>query len=263
MSRQNYYKQRRARDSRQVDEDLVVALVDRERRLQPRLGGRKLHGLLSGELAEAGVNIGRDRFFELLKRRGLLVEPLPPRTVRTTDSRHNLPLFRNLIRDLEPTAPNQIWVSDITYIRTDEGFEYLTLIMDLHSRKIVGHQCGENSDAEANIVALSRAIADLPADRYPIHHSDRGCQYCCHDYVESLTNRGLPISMTEENHCYENAHAERLNGILKQEYGLGGHFGSRLHARRAADQAVWIYNHRRPHGSLGDRMPADVHASAA
>lgn len=263
MTRQNYYKRRRARSKRQVDEDLVVALVVRERRLQPRLGGKKLHGLLNGELAEAGVVIGRDRFFEVLKRRKLLVDPLPPKSTKTTNSRHNLPLFRNLIRDLEPTAPNQIWVSDITYIRTDVGFEFLTLIMDLYSRKIVGYHCGENADAEANLVALNRALEDLPGDRYPIHHSDRGCQYCCHDFVQALRHRGLPISMTEENHCYENAHAERLNGIVKQEHGLGANFGSRLHARRAVDQAVWIYNHRRPHGSIGNHVPADVHARAA
>ena len=263
MSRQNYYKQRRARDRRQVDEELMVSLVARERRLQPRLGVRKLHGLLSEELIDAGIEIGRDRFFKVLRDHDMLVKPLPPRSHRTTDSRHSLPLFRNLIQNLEPTGPDQIWVSDITYIRTLEGFEYLSLIMDLYSRKIVGYQCGESLDAEANLVALNRALADLPPDRYPIHHSDRGCQYCCHEYVQALKNRHLPVSMTEENHCYENAHAERLNGILKQEHGLGWTFGSRRQARRAVDQAVWIYNNRRPHGSLHNRMPARVHTQAA
>ena len=263
MSRQNYYKQRTTRVRRQVDEELVVALVARERRLQPRLGGKKLYGLLSEELGTAGIEIGRDRFFGVLRDHDMLVKPLPPRSYRTTDSRHNLPLFRNLIRDLEPTGPNQIWVSDITYVRTDEGFEFLTLIMDLYSRKIVGCQCGENLDAEANLIALNRALEDLPADRYPIHHSDRGCQYCCHEYVHVLQSRDLPVSMTEENHCYENAHAERLNGILKQEYGLGRTFGTREQARRAADQGVWLYNNRRPHGSLKNRMPVQVHKQAA
>ncbi len=246
-----------------MDEELVVSLVARERRLQPRLGGRKLHGLLSGELAEAGIEIGRDRFFEVLRDHDMLVKPLPPRSHRTTDSRHNLPLFRNLIRNLEATGPHQIWVSDITYIRTDEGFEYLTLIMDLYSRKIVGYQCSESLDAEANLIALKRALEDLPTNRYPIHHSDRGCQYCCHEYVKVLTDRDLSVSMTEENHCYENAHAERLNGILKQEHGLGQTSRTRKQARRAADEAVWIYNNRRPHGSLNNQMPARVHAKAA
>ena len=263
MTRQNYYKQRKTRRRRQVDEDLVVSLVSRERRLQPRLGTRKLYGLLTDELAKAGVEIGRDRFFEVLRKRDLLVKPLPRSSCRTTDSRHNLPLFRNLIRELEPTAPNQIWVSDITYIRTDEGFEYLTLIMDLYSRKIVGYQCGESIDAEANLLALNRALAELPTGRYPIHHSDRGCQYCCHEYVAVLRSHDLPVSMTEDNHCSENAHAERLNGILKQEYALGVTFNTRELARRAVDQAVWLYNNRRPHGSLDDKFPSSVHTRAA
>lgn len=263
MTRQNYYKQRQTRRRRQVDEELVVALVSRERRQQPRIGGKKLHGLLSEELSEVGVEIGRDRFFDVLRDHDMLVKPLPPASHRTTDSRHSLPVFQNLIRNLEPTGPHQIWVSDITYIRTLEGFEYLTLIMDLYSRKIVGYQCGENLDAASNLVALHRALQDLPANQYPIHHSDRGCQYCCHEYVEVLQARDLPVSMTEENHCYENAYAERLNGILKQEFGLGWTLNTRTRARRAVDQAVWIYNNRRPHGSLNNQLPARVHTKAA
>jgi transposase InsO family protein len=263
MTRQNYYKQRRERDRRQVDEELVVALVARERRSQPRLGVRKLHDLLGEELSRIGIEIGRDRLFKVMRGHDMLVKPLPRKTYRTTDSRHNLPLYGNLIRDLEPTGPNQIWVGDITYIRTEVGFEHLSLIMDLYSRKIVGYQCGEDLSAEATLIALNRALDDLPTDRYPIHHSDRGCQYCCHEYVDVLQSRGLPVSMTEENHCYENAHAERLNGILKQEYGLGGTFGTRRQARRAVDQAVWIYNNRRPHGSLHNQMPERVHTRAA
>jgi len=263
MTRQNFYKQRKQRGRQEVDEGLVVELVRRERRLQPRLGGRKLYDLLRSELAGGGVEVGRDRFFEVLRHHDLLVPPLDRRTCRTTLSRHNLPLFCNLLRDLEPTAPNQVWVSDATYIRTNEGFEYLTLIMDRHSRKIVGYSCGDTLDAEANLVALRRALAELPDNQYPIHHSDRGCQYCCHEYVDVLQSRHLPISMTEENHCYENSHAERLNGILKQEYALGVTFGNRQQARRAVDQAVWLYNNRRPHGSLQNRIPATVHAQAA
>lgn len=262
MSRQNYYKQKRERSRQQVDEGHIVELVRRERRLQPRLGGKKLHGILRRELEESGVEIGRDRFFEVLRGHDLLVQPLP-RAPHRTNSRHSLPVFRNLIVNLEVSGPNQVWVSDITYIRTSEGFEYLKLIMDLYSRKIVGYQCSEAIDSAANIVALRRALKDLPDDRHPIHHSDRGCQYCSHEYVEVLKDRQLPVSMTEENHCYENAHAERLNGILKQEYALGINFRTRAQARQAVDQAVWLYNYRRPHNSLNDRMPAEVHAQAA
>jgi len=219
--------------------------------------------MLKKELEEAGVVIGRDRFFEVLRAHELLVPRLPSKRCRTTVSGHNLPVFHNLIKDREATGPNQIWVSDITYIRTEEDFEYLNLIMDRFSRKIVGYYCSENLNAVASLVALKRALKDLPENRYPIHHSDRGCQYCSHEYVEVLTGRGLSVSMTEENHCAENSHAERLNGIVKQEYGLGGTFGTRLQARRAVEQAVRKYNNRRPHGSLKGRLPASVHAQAA
>lgn len=262
MTRQNYYKQRRARKRRDVDEGLIVDLVKRERKQQPRLGGRKLHRKLSDELVEAGVEIGRDRMFEVLRNNDLLVPPLP-RSPRTTDSRHSLPVFRNLIADVDPTGPNQIWVADITYLWTWEGYEYLTLIMDLWSRKIVGCSCSEELTAKASIEALKRAIADLPDDAFPTHHSDKGCQFCSHEYVQELNSRGLTVSMTEVNHCAENAHAERLNGIVKQEYNLGNMFLTREHARRAADQAVWLYNNCRPHMTLDYRFPAEVHAMAA
>lgn len=262
MSRQNYYKQRTARGRKAVDEDLVVQLVRRERQQQSRLGVRKLHHMLSDDLREAGVEVGRDRMFEILRSRDLLVEPLP-KSPRTTNSRHSLPVFRNLIAELETTKPNQIWVSDLTYIRTLEGFEYLSLNMDLYSRNIVGFHCGEDLSTAGCLAALDRALADLPEGSYPIHHSDRGCQYCSHDYVQRLTDHCLSPSMTEENHCAENATAERLNGILKQEYGLGWTFRTRAQARAAVEQAVWLYNNRRPHTSLGLKTPAQAHGRAA
>ena len=262
MTRQNYYKQRKRRKQLEIDENLIVSLVRRERQLQPRLGCRKVHGLLNDELSEAGVEVGRDRMFEVLRNHGMLIQPLP-KSPRTTYSNHSLPVFRNLIFELKATGPNQIWVSDVTYIRTWEGFEYLTLITDLHSHKIVGHFCGESLDAEESLKALDQALAELPDDRDPIHHSDRGSQFCSHKYVGRLQERGLPVSMTELNHCAENSVAERLNGILKQEYGLGRTFLSREQARRAVDEAVWLYNNRRPHMSLQNRIPSNVHRQAA
>jgi putative transposase len=262
MTRQNYYKQRRRRRRREVDESLIIALVRRERQQQPRLGCRKLHRHLRQQFRDAGIQVGRDRIFEVLRHHGMLVRPLPKKP-RTTFSRHSLPVYRNLISELEATAPNQIWVSDVTYIRTWEGFEYLTLIMDLHSHKIVGYHCGESLDTDASMKALDQAIAELPDDRYPIHHSDRGSQYCSHKYVGRLNDRHLPVSMTEQNHCAENSTAERLNGILKQEYGLGRTFLSRQQVRRAVDEAVWLYNHRRPHMTLDYQYPAKVHELAA
>jgi len=262
MSRQNYYKRRTARGRKAIDEDLVVQLVKRERQQHTRVGVRKLHHMLSDDLREAGVEVGRDRMFEILRSRDLLVEPLP-KSPRTTNSRHSLPVFRNLIAELETTGPNQIWVSDLTYIRTLEGFEYLSLNMDLHSRKIVGFHCGDDLSATGCLEALDKALADLPEWCNPIHHSDRGCQYCSHDYVQRLTDHGFSPSMTEENHCAENATAERLNGILKQEYGLGWIFLTRAQARAAVEQAVWLYNNRRPHTSLQLKTPAQVHGKAA
>jgi len=262
MTKQNYYKHRHQREAQRIDEDLVLALVRGERRDQPRIGGRKLYKLLKPEFEKAGVKIGRDRVFAVLRKHDLLVQPLP-KAPRTTDSRHCLPVCRNLIRKLEPTAPNQIWVSDITYVRIKHGFVYLSLIMDRYSRKIVAHHCSASLEAVGCIKALDQALADLPANRYPIHHSDRGCQYCCHEYIDRLIGRDLPVSMTEDNHCYENAHAERVNGILKQEYGLHMTFRDIEQVRRVVAQAVWLYNNRRPHMSLQYRVPAVVHQQAA
>lgn len=262
MSRANWYKVRKRRELGRVDEQLVIAQVKQERQLHPRMGGRKLHVVLGPELRDAGAWIGRDRFFEVLRRNDLLVEPLP-KSCKTTDSRHALPIFHNLVKDAEPTEPNQIWVSDITYIRIEGSFVYLSLIMDRYSRKIVGFHCGDSLETLGCVHALEKALDDLPSDSCPIHHSDRGCQYCCHEYVERLDDRGLAISMTEENHCAENAHAERLNGILKQEYWLRITFRDIEQARQAVHQAVWLYNNRRPHTNLKMKTPAQIHKQAA
>lgn len=262
MSRQNYYAVRVDRHRRQIDEDLIVELVKQQRREQPRIGARKLLYLLEPELAVAGVQIGRDRFFEVLEKHGLLVKRKRS-WPKTTNSRHSLPVFRNLLTEREPTAPNQVWVSDLTYIRTDEGFLYAAVIMDLFSRLIVGYHIGDSLESEGCVQALEVALRDLPIDRFPIHHSDRGCQYCCHRYVGRLRDRGLSISMTEQNHCYENAHAERVIGILKQEYEIDATFKTKHQATTAFVQAIDLYNHRRPHLSLEYRTPAQVHARAA
>lgn len=262
MSRQNYYACRRTRQRRAADEALIVELVRRERRSQARIGGRKLRCLLQNEFREHGLQIGRDRFFAVLRGSEMLVERKAAKA-RTTNSRHSLPVFRNLLAGMQLDGPNQAWVSDITYIRTDEGFLYAALITDAYSRKIVGAHIGDSLEAEGCLMALNEALRQLPKDKRPIHHSDRGCQYCCHAYVERLQSKGLPISMTEVLHCYENALAERVNGILKQEYEMDRTFRRKSHAKAAFRQAVELYNHRRPHLSLDYRFPAQVHAPAA
>jgi len=259
MSRQNYYAQRCQRQARQVDSHLVVELVKAERRVQPRLGARKLRVLLEPQLTKAGVKMGRDRFFDLLRQAELLIEPLPREYVRTTDSYHCLPVFGNKIKELEVSGPNQVWVGDLTYVRTEEDFLYLALLTDRYSRKIVGYHCGDTLEAVGCVKALEMALESLPAGAKPIHHSDQGTQYCCHEYVNRLVDRGLEVSMTESNHCAENALAERMNGILKSEYGLARLFKDKRTARLAVAQAVEIYNRRRPHSALDYQVPEQVH----
>jgi len=262
MSRQNYYRQHRRRQRRQIEEEVVVELVQAERQLQPQLGGRKLLKRIRCKLQEAGIEIGRDRFFELLRERKLLIKRVR-RGKRTTDSRHGFRVYTNHYKDLEVTAVHQAWVADITYLRTEEGFLYLSQISDASTRKIIGYEASDRLEAEGCLVSLERALRQLPEGKRPLHHSDRGIQYCCLAYTLKLKQRKLSISMTEENHCYENAQAERLNGILKQEYGLGACFRTKAEARQAVDQAVWLYNELRPHLSLNYRTPSEVHAKAA
>ena len=261
MSRQNYYHQRRVRERAQVEEGLVLELVRQERSRQPRLGGRKLWWLIQGELRAAEVVLGRDRFFAVLRRHELLI--VRRRSgCRTTQSGHGFRVYVNLAKALVLRGPHQLWVSDITYLRTLEGFVYLALVMDGWSRKIVGHDCSDSLEAEGARRALRMALGQLPAGAGAMHHSDRGVQYCCGEYIQMLEAAGLAISMTQENHCYENAKAERLNGILKQEYGLDETLASKAQAVAMVTQAVGLYNAHRPHTALGYACPAQVHATA-
>ena len=262
MTRQNYYGRRRHRQRRKIDAELVVQRVLAERREQPSLGTRKLHVLLQRDLKAAGVKLGRDRLFEVLREKGLLVKRYRSEFPATTDSTHYLPTFGNRFKGLEITRPHQAWVGDLTYVRTDEGYLYLSLLTDAYSRKIVGYHCADTLESTGCLEALQRALAGLPPQAKPIHHTDRGIQYCCHQYVNCLQSHGLEISMTEKNHCAENAMAERMNGILKAEYGVGRKFPTKALARRAVEQSVQLYNTRRPHTALGYRFPEEVHTLA-
>lgn len=263
MSRQNYYARRQHREARQADTEMLLGMVRAERQVQPRLGARKLLVVLADDMAAAGVDLGRDRFFKLLREANLLLAPLPGEYPRTTNSYHCLPVFKNLVQDLEVTQPNEVWVSDLTYLRTGEGFLYLALVTDCYSRKIVGYHCSDTLEAVGCLKALALALRDKPAWAKPIHHSDQGTQYCCHEYVNTLTEHGLQVSMTERNHCAENALAERMNGILKSEYGLGQTVPSKAQARALVEQAVHLYNTCRPHLSLAMQTPAEVYSQAA
>ena len=157
---------------------------------------------------------------------------------------------------------NQIWAADITYLRTENGFVYLSLLTDMYSRKIVGWSLSGSLSIEGCVSALKQALRANRLHKPLIHHSDRGIQYCSNDYVKILNSNKIQISMTEENHCYENAMAERVNGILKDEYLLDRTFKDFAQAEKGCREAVMLYNTRRPHRSLGFRLPEEVHTAA-
>lgn len=262
-SRNAFYQTKVVRQRKSVDADFVVELVQNLRQMHPRAGTRKLMHYLQDDFNKADIAIGRDRLNEILRERTLLVERRRSQTPRTTRFDSSLPLAHNLIKDLQPSAPNEVWVGDITYIRTLEGFLYLSLLTDMVSRKIVGYDICESLETEGCLNALGMARKDLYKGEHPIHHSDRGCQYGSHAYRKALQEAGMPCSMTEEFHCYENALAERVNGILKQEYFLDVCFATKEAARSAVIQTVDIYNNHRIHEALGYRTPASVHRRAA
>jgi len=259
MTAQNYYARRKARSRREVDVALLVELVHWQRREQPRLGGRKLYHLIGPELKAAGVKMGRDRVFEELAKAGLLVARKRSQWPKTTSFNPNLPVFKNLIKDWVVTGRNQVWVADITYIRTGERFLYLALVTDRWSRKIVGFELAKTLEGEVSLRALNMGLKSLEKKEKPIHHSDRGCQYASHAFVQRVEQAGLRMSMTEKNHSAENAMAERVNGILKQEYWLDMNFDNYRQAQQACAHSIMLYNTRRPHSALGMRTPEEVH----
>lgn len=259
ITRQAFYKSIKRIEAKELKESMVVEFVQEKRRELPRLGGRKLYHLLKDELSQIG-KIGRDKFFEILGRNGLLVEPKKSYT-RTTNSFHRFHKWKNQIKDLLVTRPNQIWVSDITYIRTLRGFVYLFLITDLYSRKIVGWCLSRSLSIEGGLKALKMAFCSRKDKcNSLIHHSDRGIQYCSKDYVKTLQKANIGISMTEENHCYENAVAERVNGILKSEFYLDATFSNFAQALATVGSGIKNYNEKRPHWSLGLQTPSQVYS---
>jgi putative transposase len=230
----------------------------RYRKLQKRIGTRKLFGQMSTFLTQQGFQIGRDAMFDLLSERGLLVRKRRRSGCITTFSKHRFKKYPNIIRDFIPIAPNQLWVSDITYIHLENGFAYLSLITDAYSRKIVGFYLSKDLSAKGPLNALKMAIKTNDVITGLIHHSDRGVQYCCDSYVKLLTDEKIKISMTENGDPLENAIAERVNGILKQEL-LEEVFPDFVTASNNVAIACSTYNHLRPHGSIDDLKPAEAH----
>lgn len=236
----------------------MLQLVWKERKLMPRTGGRKLLLHIQPHLP-AELYLGRDSFFEFLREQGLLIRKRRYRA-RTTYSNHWLHKYPNLIREFVPEKAHQLWVSDITYIETKEGFGYLNLITDAYSRKIIGWDLGATLEAKHTVKALQMAINQMPKGiKGVIHHSDRGVQYCCSDYVKVLTKNHFQISMTENGDPRENAIAERVNGILKDEWLNQMKLTSIMQATNQIEQIIRIYNQNRLHSSLDMRTPEYAH----
>lgn len=227
----------------------------------PRIGTRKLHYMLTETLQKHQINIGRDKLFDLLAEYGLLVRRRKRRRINTTDSNHPFHKYPNLVRELQVLRPNHLWVSDITYISLINGFCYLSLVTDAYSRKIVGYCLHPTLKKEGPLQAMKMALSTI-TDKLEgplIHHSDRGLQYCCADYTALLQNKGISISMTEKGDPYENAIAERVNGILKEEFGLYGDFDDFGKSDAAVKNAVELYNQLRPHASCNYLTPEQAH----
>lgn len=242
-----------------LQDQVVSKMVMEKRTRMPRLGGKKLYTLLKPSLNTHKIQMGRDKFFAWLKSYNLLVKPKKSFT-KTTNSHHRFRVHQNLIKDTPVTKPNQVWVSDITYLRLQKGFCYLALITDAYSRKIVGFDVSDSLELSGCLRALKQATA---AKKWKglTHHSDRGFQYCSNVYVGILKENGIQISMAEAGNCYENAMAERVNGILKNEFNLDNTFIDLKQAQRAASQAIKIYNDERPHMSLKMKKPSELYAA--
>jgi putative transposase len=254
LHRDAYYKQLKRSTQRKVLNAKIVNLVKEIRSDQPRVGTRKMHVDLQPTLNLLGLKVGRDSLFGILREHQMLVKRKKA-SCKTTNSYHRFHKYNNLIKNMNVIAPNQVWVSDITYIRTVKGFCYLALITDLYSRRIVGYDISDSLELEGCLRALKRAIKQARPEAGLVHHSDRGIQYCSNQYVDELSKRKIKISMTEDNHCYENDVAERVNGILKDEFYLDQCFFSTQHASHATKNAILIYNNKRLHVSLGYKTP--------
>lgn len=258
-TRQAFYDHRRRQDRLMFDEALLVELVHKQRKLTPGIGGRKLFYLLQNDILRHHIAIGRDRFFEVLDRNDLLIRRRKKYTT-TTQSRHWLKKYPNLAENRTVDHPEQLWVSDITYLSTNRGFCYLMLITDAYSRKIVGYKLSSSLHATFCVEALKQALKERTYLNHELmHHSDRGLQYCSTDYTALLMKHNVHISMTQNGDPYENAIAERINGILKQEWQLDQTFASFEHAQQLVDTAIHQYNHYRPHASCDYLTPSQAH----
>jgi putative transposase len=257
-SRQAFYDHSWRRNDDEIHEALIIDLVKLVRKTLPKVGAVKLLHMLKGDFSAHKILIGRDSFFKLLRKHDLLVKR-KKHFVRTTMSNHHFKKWPDLTEGISITAIEQLWVSDITYLTTQNGFIYLSLVTDVYSRKIVGYHLSQHLKAQGCLIALHKAISSLSPDAAVIHHSDRGIQYCCDAYIETLQNNNIAVSMTQTGSPYDNAIAERINGILKTELNLDKSFVNYSAAIPVVHQAIDAYNRIRPHMSCGNLTPETAH----
>lgn len=245
-------------------EDIVIEEVKKIRETAPGIGSSTLYPLLVNIFGTENM-IGRDHFYRLMKERGLQLKRR--RSYRTTNSYHRYHKWKNLLKGFIATAPNQLWVSDITYIKLTNGVVYLHLITDAFSRKILGWKIADSLEARHTLEAFNMAAkeaAEMGADFTAlIHHSDRGVQYCCNLYVNRLLALGIKISMTEGYKPTDNARAERVNGIIKQLFVDGQTFSELSDVYYALSRGIPFYNDIRPHSSISHLPPSKVHRGEA
>lgn len=257
IDRQVYYRSLKRKAIRQSKAAQVVAMIAEIRQSMPRIGTRKLYYMLTARLKD--LKIGRDKFFNILRANHLLIAPKRSYHI-TTDSHHRFKKHKNVILEMTINKPEQVWVSDITYIGKREKPCYLSLITDAYSKKIMGFYVADNMDTESSIKALKMAVKGRKYGEEPlIHHSDRGVQYCAGDYQKVLVKNGIQCSMTNNGDPYENAVAERINGILKQEFLIDTYHADLNIMREIVKEAVDTYNNNRPHYSNYMLTPIQMH----
>jgi len=245
------------------EREVVREMVLDQRRVLPKVGGKKLYYLLSERIQGAGIKMGRDALFDTLRMYGLLIKPVRSYT-KTTDSKHWMRKHPNLLKDGQVTIEraDQVYVSDITYIKSRERTHYLSLVTDAYSRKIMGYHLSDDLSAESVVQAMKMAARNRISSLPLIHHSDRGLQYCSEVYQSVLHENNITPSMTDGYDCYQNALAERMNGILKQEF-LFCRCNNANELSKLIKQSIQIYNHKRPHGALKMKTPNCIHQNSA
>ena len=259
VTRQAYYQSKHRVLQELIEQEILIAEIGDVRKNHKRLGGRKLFFMLEGVMKEHGIKMGRDAFFDLLRDHNLLIKQRKRYHV-TTNSKHWMKKYPNLIKDIEALGSNHLWVSDITCWKTKGGHYYISFITDAYSRKIVGYHVADNMEAIESVAALKMAIKMLkPGVTGLIHHSDRGSQYCSSVYVKILEKSDIKISMTENGDPLENAIAERVNGIIKGEYLFDYEIKSLSRAKEVLKSVVKLYNEERPHSSISNATPSKVH----